>query len=332
MKLKSLFFASVLLSGLTACSSDDNLVDNSGKQNDATLNLGVNMANLSTRGGGSKLITKINQGSLFLMDGTSVSGQFKLADAHMTSINDGNATEVEVKNVPQSLTKVVFAGNHTVNSAATEDVIISSSFDKSIVEIQPTAENPGVDGAYLYGESSEVIGDAKNKTASITIKPYIARLEVSGDIKLPSGSTLEVVALNNVAKTANASTTADFDIVGAQATDLSAMLLTSSTAVFNKHLYPQNSGVDVILAIKTGSKTEYVTLTMKGENTLGKIAGGVIYKLNLKNIDWNGDGNVDEDEVFEPGTGGDKPGDAKSQISVHVELKEWEYENITLHA
>ncbi len=76
---------------------------------------------------------------------------------------------------------------------------------------------------------------------------------------------------------------------------------------------------------------EYATLRLADEklsNTSMAIESGKIYSINLDQIDWNSDGDIDEDDKFEPGYGGETPNAKDKLVYVEVEVIDWTEEVI----
>ena len=324
MKIKNLLLPSLFAFGLASCSSSDDIPSTPSTSISGDIKISVDVSSISTRtedievNNGDK--SKINSADVYLLEGESgvnqkVHSSFTFTDEELIELRQSNYI---IEKINGNITGLALVTNKKkTNERAANGTPLSnlevSTFESTIADIQPSAENMGVSNAPMFGSASSLIESGSNPvtsnklyTADVTLVPNIARVQIYGK---PKHSTrienLKVtkIFIDNF-NTKSFDETEKFKVGKVSGTDLDAKLATydffdindngltlseTKENIYAYHLYPQieltevekpkDRGVKLILEMKydivDGDKNviEYATLRFATIKT-GNNTGG----------------------------------------------------------
>lgn len=189
--MKKLFFLALAMGAAISCSTE-NVEGTSGVENGVLVKL-VSAESTSTRGVGKHVgavKAVLNDGAIYfttaaggiqsyvtLTGGANANDAYDAAN-HTVGVTVASTTGFTVQNLPGSVSKVYVIGNFPASTLPTTGNISQFNTETSIsVNSQYNAATGGVEKVTLQG-SSNLTGTNPNLTATVLVKPIVARMEI----------------------------------------------------------------------------------------------------------------------------------------------------------
>lgn len=274
MKIRNLLFASAFAFAFTSCSNSDDIPSTPSTSISGDVKISVDVSSISTRikdqavNDGDK--SSINSADVYLLEGETgpnqkVHSSFTFTDEELIELRQSNYI---IEKINGNITGLALVTNKKkTNERAANGTPLSnlevSTFQSTIADIQPSAENMGVSNAPMFGSASSLIESGSNPvtsnklyTANVTLVPNIARVQLYGMPKHSSRiKNLKVtkIFIDNF-NTKSFDETEKFNVGKASGTDLDAKLATydffdindnglklseTKENIYAYHLYPQ---------------------------------------------------------------------------------------------